>query len=187
MKILDKKIELPSVLHDLHGKETSIFDLIITYLSGIVITSIILYDSYHLLSDFLRIVVLIFLSLDIAGGVVSNFTQGTSENYAQSKFKRLLFISIHFLQPLGLFWVFQNDGIAILITTFLTLLGSLIINSIENINRKITYGCFLMTAITSLTFYLNFKISELHLLMILYTIKLVFAFPINWYKTNIIQ
>lgn len=184
MKILDKKIKLPGIFHEFHGVETTYFDLIITYLASSIITSVIMLHDPLKPDNSVKLVLLAILSLDIVGGVISNFTKSTSLHYSRSNKKRLLFISIHFLQPIGLIWIFYESAVTIIIIASLTLICSLVINSILDLNRKITYSVFLTIVVITCTILSPISNDVLKLLLVLFNIKLILAFPVNWFQNN---
>ncbi len=79
MKTFDKKVNIPSYLHELHGKQSSIFDLLVNYTTVISITSIIIYLGLNLSLTTFKLFILGILAFDLSGGVVSNFTDGTNK------------------------------------------------------------------------------------------------------------
>jgi len=83
MKAFDKKVAIPSYLHELHGKQASVFDLLVNYTTAIIATIIILYLAKDLSLEPYKLIILGVLALDLAGGVFSNFTEGTNNYYIE--------------------------------------------------------------------------------------------------------
>jgi len=180
MKALDKKVTIPSYLHELHGKKASILDILVNYTAAIIATLIILYLAKDLSLATYKLVVLGVLGLDLAGGVVSNFTEGTNNYYIEKPKMRYVFIAFHVVQPLVLIWLFTSDVAGIAVVSIFALIAMTVINSIQEHLRQRVYGAFLMVIALSLTFLVNEMQPIVHLMLILYVVKLIVAFAIRW-------
>jgi len=142
MKAFEKKVSIPSYLHELHGKQASIFDLLINYTTAIIAALIILFLARDLSLATYKLVILGVLALDSAGGIVSNFTEGTNNYYIEKPKMRYVFIAFHVIQPLVLIWLFPNDLVGIAIISIYTLIAMTVVNSIQEHLRQRVYGAF---------------------------------------------
>jgi hypothetical protein len=180
MKAFDKKVTIPSYLHELHGKQASVFDLLVNYISAIIATIIILYLACDLALEPYKLIILGVLALDLAGGVVSNFTEGTNNYYTEKPKMRYVFIGFHVVQPLVMIWIFPNDWVGIAVISIYTLIAMTIINSIKEHLRQRVYGAFLMVVGLSISFLAANMQPIVHLMLILFVVKLIVAFAIRW-------
>lgn len=180
MKAFDKKVAIPSYLHELHGKQASVFDLLVNYTTAIIVTMIILYLAWDLSLEPYRLIILGVLALDLAGGVVSNFTEGTNKYYIEKPTMRYVFIVFHLVQPLVLIWLFPNDWVGIAIISVYTLIAMTVINSIREHLRQRVYGAFLMVIGLSISFLVGEMQTIVHLMLLLFVVKLVLAFAVRW-------
>ena len=180
MKVLDKKIVIPSYLHELHGKQASVFDLLVNYTTAIIATIIILYLAWGLSLAPYKLIILVVLTFDLAGGVVSNFTEGTNHYYIEKPKMRYLFIAFHVVQPMVLIWIFPTDWVGIAVISIYTLIAMTVINSIWDHLRQRVSGAFLMVIGVSLSFIVGEMQPIVHLMLILYVVKLIVAFAIRW-------
>lgn len=180
MKAFEKKVSIPSYLHELHGKQASIFDLLINYTTAIIAALIILFLARDLSLATYKLVILGVLALDLAGGIVSNFTEGTNNYYIEKPKMRYVFIAFHVIQPLVLIWLFPNDLVGIAIISIYTLIAMTVVNSIQEHLRQRVYGAFLMVIGLSITFLVNEMQPIVHLMLILFVVKLIVAFAIRW-------
>ena len=178
MRILAKKVNIPPYLHELHGKQSSIFELLITYTTAALYAVIVLYLARHL--PVYKLAVLGFLSIDLAGGVVSNFTEGTNLFYIQRPKMRYMFISLHILQPVILMLLFPNELKNIAIISVYTLMAMIFINSLSAYLRQRLYAAALTALGLTISFALNISQPIVHLMLILFVIKLILAFSVRW-------
>jgi len=180
MKAFDKKVAIPSYLHELHGKQASVFDLLVNYTTAIIATIIILYLAKDLSLEPYKLIILGVLALDLAGGVVSNFTEGTNNYYIEKPKMRYVFIAFHVVQPLVLIWLFPNDWVGVAVISVYTLIAMTAINSIREHLRQRVYGAFLMVVGLSISFLVGEMQMIVHLMLILFVVKLVIAFAVRW-------
>lgn len=180
MKALDKKVEIPAYLHELHGKQANIFELLANYTAAIITAAIILYLSRDLSLATYKLIILSVLALDLAGGIVSNFTEGTNSYYIEKPKMRYLFIALHVVQPLLLIWLFPGDLTGIAVISIYTLIAMTVINSVQEHLKQRVYGAFLMVTGLSISFLVGELQAVVHLMLILFAIKLIVAFAIRW-------
>ncbi len=122
------QIKIPKVLHELHGKQATIIDLILTYTAGLALCLALVLQGFAQNLSMLNIVLLGVLGLDIGGGVVANFTKGVKDYYQANARLRYTFILFHIIQPLVLAFIFPNNLLGILLVAVYTLLSMLVLN-----------------------------------------------------------
>ena len=180
MKLLSKKIKVHIFLHELLGKETSGLDLLAIVLASSALTVTVQILANDLDLSLLKNIVLVLLTLDIGGGVVANFTEGTNNYYADSKQKQYFFVLLHVIQPLLLGWIFPLASIALFSSTLYTLLCTLfIINIKEHHTQRIIAATLLILGIM-LLFLLKPYHAAIQLIIVAYSLKLILAFAVNW-------
>jgi hypothetical protein len=184
LKMQNKKIQVHKFLTELFGRETSTFDLLAVIISSVLFAGLTVLIKWN--SDFsiLKKIILTILALDIAGGVVANFTRGTNNYYAESLQKRYLFVLFHLLQPSILIWVFPKELLAVLGVSIFTLISSIIVLNIKKHynQRIIAVTLLLFTLIVSTLF--NYTDPFTKMIMQLFSIKLILAFSVNWASTD---
>ena len=180
MKIQNKKIQVHKFLFDLFGRETTTFDLLAIAISSLSFAGLTLILKWNADISNFKLIILTILALDIAGGIVANFTSGTTNYYAESLRKRYFFVLFHLLQPSILIWIFPNDSQAILGISIFTLISSIIVlNTKKHNTQRITAITFLLLSFI-LSIFLNYSDPLLKLFMQLFSIKLILAFSVNW-------
>ncbi|WKN43041.1 hypothetical protein [Tunicatimonas pelagia] len=177
---LDKKVRIPAYLHELHGSQASITDLVITYMAAVISAIVILYLAASVPLPNYKFILLGLLALDLAGGVVSNFTESTNSFYTNHPTRRYLFIALHIVQPLLLIWIFPVDATVIGSISLYTLIAVLLINRLEDHHKQRGYAAFLMAIGVSFSFLVSISQAVVHLMLVLFIIKLVVAFAVRW-------
>jgi hypothetical protein len=184
MKIQNKKIQVHKFLFELFGRETTIFELLAIVISSLSFAALTLTLKWNAEISILKIIILTLLALDIAGGVVANFTKGTNNYYAESLRKRYFFVLFHLLQPSILTWIFPNELLAILVISIFTLISSIIVlNTKKHNTQRITAITFLLLSFI-LSIFLNYSDPLLQIVMQLFSIKLILAFSVNWNSSD---
>ena len=144
MKLQDKKIKIHKLGNELFGRETTLLDLLAIFVGSFSLAIVTLLVTWGLDLSLIKKIVLTLLALDIGGGVVANFTIGTSSYYAESSKKRDLFILFHILQPLLLAWIYSSDLYVILTITLYTLASSLLTLKLKDNNIQRVTGATLL-------------------------------------------
>ena len=180
MKIQNKKIQVHKFLVELFGRETTTFDLLAIVISSFSVAGLTLALKWNADISIFKLIMLTILSLDIAGGVVANFTTGTNNYYTESLRKRYFFVLFHFLQLSILIWIFPNELQAILGISIFTLISSIIVlNLNKHYTQRITAITLLLLSFI-LSILLNYSDPLLQIVMQLFSIKLILAFSVNW-------
>jgi hypothetical protein len=180
MKIQNKKIQVHKFLVELFGRETTTFDLLAIVIASLSFAGLTLALKWNDDISNFKLIILTILALDIAGGVVANFTTGTNNYYAESLRKRYFFVLFHLLQPSILIWIFPNDLQAILGISIFTLISSIIVLNIKKYYAQRIAALTLLLLIFILLILLNFSDPLTQLLIQLFSIKLILAFSVNW-------
>jgi hypothetical protein len=180
MKIQNKKIQVHKFLFELFGRETTTFDLLAIVIASLSFAGLTLILKLNTNISNFKLIILTILALDIAGGVVANFTAGTTNYYAESLRKRYFFVLFHLLQPSILIWIFPNDLQAILGVSIYTLTSSIIVLNIKKHNTQKIVAITLLLLSFILSILLNYSDPLLQIVMQLFSIKLILAFSVNW-------
>ncbi len=173
------QVKIPKLLHEIHGEVTTLSSLVFIYTIAIVAAISIYFYSNSFGFIFWKQLLLLLLTLDIAGGVVANSTKSTREYYDKQPKLRVTFIILHVLQPLALWAIFQNNFVSISAVYAYTLFSCLFINSIKNYDNRKRIA-FLLTIIGILfLILLSSSIGILEILLVLYMVKLIFGFSVG--------
>lgn len=186
-ELQNNKIQVHRVLRELFGRETTIFALLAIIISAFSFAVLTLILNWNIEISILKIIALTLLAFDIGGGVVSNFTPGTNNYYAESLRKRYLFILFHLIQPSILIWIFPNDLPAILGVCIFTLTSSIfVLNIKKNYNQRIVAISLLIFCLM-LSSFLNYSNTSTQMIMQLFSIKLILAFSVNWTSSDKVE
>jgi len=184
MKIQNKKIQVHKFLFELFGRETTTFHLLAIVIASLSFAGLTLLQILNTDISNFKLIVLTILALDIAGGVVANFTTGTTNYYAESLRKRYFFVLFHLLQPSILIWIFPNDLQAILGISIFTLISSIIVLNIKKHYKQRIAALTILLLSFILSILLNFSELLTQLFMQLFSIKLILAFSVNWNSSD---
>jgi hypothetical protein len=174
------KFKVHRLFHELFGRETTTFDLLAIVISSFSFAGLTLILKWDANISIIKIITLTILALDIAGGVVANFTKGTNDYYNESLSKRYLFVFFHLLQPSILVWIFPSELIAILCVSIYTLISSIVVLNIKKHNTQRVVAVTLLLLSFVLSTLLNFSDLLTQLIMQLFSLKLILAFSVNW-------
>ena len=178
------KFKVHRLFHELFGRETTTFDLLAVVISSISFAGLTLALKWNDDISNFKLIILTILALDISGGVVANFTTGTTNYYAESSRKRYVFVFFHLLQPSILIWIFPNELRPILVISIFTLTSSIIVLNIKMhyIQRIAAITLLLLSFILSTL--LNYSDPLLQIVMLFFSIKLILAFSVNWISSD---
>lgn len=154
--------------------------MLATYSAGVTMTALILFQTTELPIPTHKRLLLGLLALDVAGGVVSNFTQGTSDYYAERRSRRTVFLALHVLQPVLLMWVFPADGLAIAALSGYAIVAAIAVNGLQNGDKQRNFAALLAVLGIGAAFAFSFSHPMLLLLVLLFIIKLIVAFAVRW-------
>jgi hypothetical protein len=183
-ELQNNKIQVHRVLRKLFGRETTKFALLAIIISGFSFGVLTLILNWNIDISILKKIALTLLAFDIGGGVVSNFTPGTNNYYAESLRKRYLFILFHLIQPSILIWIFPNDLPAILGVLIFTLTSSIFVLNIKKIYNQRIVAISLLILCLLLSSFLNYSNTSSQIIMQFFSIKLILAFSVNWTSSD---
>ena len=171
---LSKNIAIPPVLWKLHGRSAYLTDLLMTYSFAILVGIVNLYFSSDL--PLWAKMIIIALSLDIGGGVVSNLTKGTIEYYRHSRLSPYSFIWFHLIQAAALSWVYPEwmDQIMLLNIITMTLSSEVVRLSGTSIQKPLSAFSFGLVFLGVLV--LESSAIPARLLVVLLAFKLIVGF-----------
>jgi hypothetical protein len=172
---------MKNILKYLHGEHITKSDLLITYVAASSLLALIFGFGFPTGISTMKVVCLCLIILDFSGGVIANLSASTSAFYARKPRLRKFFILAHLIQPVFLIWIFQQEIETIALTVLYTLVISRVVCSLSSLNmqRGLAMFFFLLGTITLL---LKFEIEGriLTICLVLYMLKMIFSFPINW-------
>jgi hypothetical protein len=182
--MMQKEINIPKSLQELHGKRTSLFSLILVYFSALTISLIITY--YTLPKDFpiWKTILFVIAIMDIAGGVIANFTNSTNQYYQDKSNLRIPFISLHVIHPILFIILFPTESTLFIFMGVYTLLSCFILNMIRVRETQRLIAVLLTTVGITIIFAIPCAINFLRLLPILFFLKLILGFSVKHF-TNI--
>jgi hypothetical protein len=180
MKLRNNKIKVNRFLSELFGHETTTFDLLAIVISSFSFAGLTFILKWNANISNIKIIMLTILTLDIAGGIVANFTTGTNNYYAESLRRRYLFVFFHLLQPSILIWIFPSDLLAILGISLYTLTSSIIVLNIKKQYDQRIIAITLLLFSLFLSTLLKYTDPLTKMIMQLFSFKLILAFSVNW-------
>lgn len=178
---MENTVKIPQFLYEIHGKQSNWFDIITTHLLALLTVVVIQYLTIDLGLPSWKKWILIGLAYGLGSGLVTHFSYSTKLYYQNTK-RKIIFLSMHFLYPLFMVWVFPEHLVSIAVFSGIVIFSAFIINAIENFKKQLPIGVFLsltgMIALQSTLVDLNIP---LQLLLTLFLLKLCFSFTINWH------
>lgn len=183
MNTVNKTINIPKSLWKLHGKEAYKSDLILTYLLAIIV---MIFNMLNIKDLALwEIIVVAVLSVDIGGGVISNFTKGTINYYRKSGLSPHLFIWFHALQTLALMFVYNAFYIPAAAIMAVAMTGASIAVIFRKTEFQLQISVFFFALVVLLTsFYPELPI-PLKTLLLLMSFKLMVGFAGHYGKQGL--
>lgn len=182
---LQKKINPPKYLHEVHGAETTVGAFAGTYIAAVLTAIVVFFLMEGNIEHAYAYIIFALLAVDIGGGVISNFTRGTEAYYNSKKASsRRNFLLMHLVQPVILGFLFPAYNIILILT------GVVIVGIAFGIQFTPTglkqKGASIVSTIIGLgaIFYLFNDAPALWFLMSLYLIKLITAHAVNWYDSS---
>jgi hypothetical protein len=116
----------------LHGERPSAGGLILTYTVAIFAALVVVVRPAARPSLFLwwEIAIAALVAADLAGGVVANFTESTNHFYARKKRLRVIYLLLHLLYPLVLFFVMNGPVEIWAAIPLFTVAGALLVTAL---------------------------------------------------------
>jgi hypothetical protein len=174
----NKKIRVPKYLHELHGESPDIFTLIGTYLASLISGILAIVFTKSLGLPVWKSVLLFVLYADIAGGVISNFSSSTKDYYRNNKSLRLPFILMHLIHPALFILLLPDFADYFIYVGSFTILASLIVEKINQIEIQLTIALFLFLSGTLFSFCFKIPVNFLFSFAPLFMSKLIIGFSV---------
>jgi hypothetical protein len=174
-----KEIQIPKVLHELHGESTRLSTLVLVYLTGLIAALLFVWQLLPAKLALWQYVLLGIIVLDIAGGVVANLSSSTNQYYQKNRSIRMVFLLLHVLQPVGLYLVFPQYLSFFVFLTLFTLLASFGVNALRDTEHQQNLaGALLVLGICG-SLWFDLEHNMLYLIAPLYMIKLILGFSVK--------
>jgi hypothetical protein len=183
MRTEDTMVSIPKSLWKLHGKQAYKSDLILTYLLAIIVMLFILLNIKEL--ALWEIIVIAVLSVDIGGGVISNFTKSTIHYYKEAGLSPHLFIWFHTMQTLALAIIYNEFYLPVAIVMGVAMAGASIAVASGNIVSQLPISIFLFAVVVLLANVYSELPIPLNTLIVLMAFKLMVGFAGNYGKHQI--
>lgn len=150
----DKEIQITKIFHELHGEKARLSNLILVYTVGIISALIFTIYLLPLNLSLWKYILIVVLITDISCGVVANLSTSTNQYYQKNSRLRLIFLSLHILQPLLFFIIFPELLHFFLFVFLYTISASLIVNWIKDkeFQQNIASAFVVIGTILSLVF-----------------------------------
>jgi hypothetical protein len=158
-------------------QKTYQMDLVMTYTLAFIV---MLFNLFSLGPSILwKIIFVAILSLDIGGGVVSNFTRGTISYYSESKLSPHAFIWFHSLQSIVLTCVYWDFSVQIAIASFMMMTFSSIVINLYQTSFQRQMSIFLFAVLVMAISYSGLPLPSFILLLFM-GFKMVVGFAGHW-------
>ncbi|MCR6107407.1 hypothetical protein HXA34_13960 [Salipaludibacillus agaradhaerens] len=176
----EEKVNIPKFFHELFGTEQKKSDLAIviffTVLSGIIV-SVVTKDFLMALTWYQNIV-LFLLYIDIAGGVIANFTFGTDTYYQTRPLGRWVFIAIH-IQPVLCAWVLGGSMALAFSVWGYTIASAIAINLLRRMSfQKALAGALLTLGLIGIVLISERIENILLIIYMMFMIKVIYSFAV---------
>lgn len=187
-------VKIPKWLHELHGEQSNWRDIgtvhLLAWASAVYVFLLVGGWAGALLA---------FLMVDIAGGVVANVTRGTNDHYATRPRHRIVFLCLHMVQPALLILLLPVSAPVVAAVAIWTLLGAGLLECLRRQGHERTLSAPIATAwavagisvlVTSGGAAAMMPETQVDaepmtrgvdLLLILYMLKLLPAFSVDWH------
>ena len=180
---MQKTINIPKILHEVHGKKAALSDVLLAHTFATIITAFTLYSALPLDLGLLKMIALGLLAYDLSGGVLANFSKGTSAHYAASAKARRNFLWLHILQPTLMIYIFQGNDLILAGLCFYIVAGSWLVNAQATAANQLRLGAFISLVGISLLFIPGMQLNAIQQLLLgFFMLKLPLAFAVQWYR-----
>ncbi|HKJ85015.1 MAG TPA: hypothetical protein VKA06_03010 [Spirochaetia bacterium] len=129
---MSRSVRVPRFLHELHGDQTTRFDLVLTYLVAIGTAFLIVLrpGTRPVATLWWEIAIVAIIGGDLAGGAVANFTTGTDRYYSARPKLRLVFLALHVLHPLILYFIIGGPPEVWIAIPLFALVSAFVVNGL---------------------------------------------------------
>jgi len=175
----DKEIQIPKFLHELHGEKARLSNILLVYSVGIVSALIFTIVLLPLNLSLWKYILLSFLVIDICSGVVANLSTPTNQYYQKNSRLRVIFLSLHIIQPLLFYIILPNLLFLFLFIFLYTFTTSLIVNRIKEKEYQQNIASAFVVLGTVLSFIFENDILIINAIAPLFMTKLILGFAVR--------
>lgn len=177
-----REIKVHRFLWKLHGKSTYQLDLVLTYTLAVIL--LIFNVAFSLSLPLWKIVLIAILSIDIGGGVVSNFTKGTISYYREVELSPHFFVWFHTLQAVAITIIYHDSTWAVVTISLLAMLFSSFTVILWRSKFQTQVSVFLFAILVLVMSALGEMPKPLYSLLFFMSFKLLVGFAGHWKKTS---
>ncbi|MEM6830307.1 MAG: hypothetical protein AAF551_07305 [Bacteroidota bacterium] len=180
---MENTIKIPKVLHEVHGERAALLDVVLPHGLSIMASFYLLTSSPGIDFGVTKSILLFVLTYDLIGGVIANFSEGTSRFYAESASRRLKFIALHVLQPTIMWYLFKDHQLVILIISAYVVGSAIFVNQIRSFrNQLMVSGTVVLAGIFIFMLIAGDIPFTLRFLLTAFILKLPLAWAVRWYR-----
>ncbi len=179
MEKVKKEIDIPRILHEIHGEKTRVSTLTLIYFTAFFAATLIIIQLLpYGLADW-KYLLLTIIMLDISGGVVANLSTSTNKYYQIKKQLRVPYLLVHVLQPLALYLIFPEYLYYFIFLGGYTILISLFINAIKDreFQQNLASSFLVLGFVFSLLF--DIDIYTIYIIGGMYMTKIILGFTVR--------
>ncbi len=175
-------INIPPFLHDVLGETQTVGEVLAIAVFGFGLATLLFFAFPEMTQGLplWRSAIAYLLAVDIFAGCVANFTYSTSNHYAASNKKRLVFIAFH-VHILIVAWLFGVDFTPAIIIWGYTITGAIVVNALNGNQLQLFVAGVLLAAGISMTVLWMETPKYFLVISLLFMMKVMFSFAVNHY------
>ena len=182
---MKQTIQIPTFLHEVHGERANPLDVILAHLFAVAVTFLTLYLSLDEGLPLIKLILLGILAYDLSGGVLANFSTGTSRHYAASAKARRNFLLLHILQPSLMIYIYQGNDLVLALLCAFIVLGAALVNAQKEAIKQFRLGSLISLVGLTILFIPATELTNVQtMLLAFFMLKLPLAFAVNWYALS---
>lgn len=172
-------ISVPGFLQILHGKETRLSTILLTYIGGLIGALIFAFGWLKSSVPLWKTAILSSVIFDICGGVIANLSSSTNQFYQKNQKIRLIFLAVHTVQP-AVFAILLPEDAYYFITVFIvTFASGLLIHFIQDTEYQQNLASFCIAGALPIFALFTLSSSVLYAFGPLYMLKLILGFSVK--------
>jgi hypothetical protein len=177
--MLHQEIRVPKFLHELHGERTRLSTLILVYATGVLAAGLVVSQLLPLDLPAWKRALVGLLYLDLAGGVVANLSSSTNQYYQSKVSRRLVFLSLHILQPALLAMLFPEGIPYFGFAAAFTLVAAFVMNLVLDMEAQQNLAAALLVIGVVVSLSYDLPARALYSFAPLYMAKLLLGFSVQ--------
>ncbi|MFC0216191.1 hypothetical protein ACFFK0_27725 [Paenibacillus chartarius] len=177
-----KHVQLPTLLHDVFGKEQRPAVILLIVLFGAIVAGALFFmfpATFEGIAVWRRVLAFLLI-FDICSGSVANFTASTSNYYAERPHKRLVFIAVHVHLPLVALLLGIHSWTSIVVWLY-TAAGAYVVNA-QSGERQVFVSGLLLAAGIGWVPVLYAAEPVMLVAGLLFMLKVLFSFSVDHYR-----